>query len=108
MGETGLKEIAFQNFQKTHFLKQELSKIPGYKILNQKPTYNEFLVKCPNIDSLILECKSQDLLPPLKISKYYPDMQDVVLVCVTEMNSMDSLKKFILAAQKALENIMEE
>ena len=108
MGEGGLKEIASQNFQKAHFLKQELTKVPGYKILNQKPTYNEFLLKCPNIDSLISECKKLDLLPPLKISKYYPDMQNIALVCVTEMNSKESLKNFILATQRAIANISEE
>ena len=108
MGEGGLKEVASQNFQKAHFLKQELTKVPGYEILNQKPTYNEFLLKCPNIDSLISECKKLDLLPPLKISKYYPNMQHVALVCVTEMNSKESLKNFILATQRALENISEE
>jgi len=107
MGRTGLKVIAIQNLQKAHFLKQELIKVPGYKILNQKPTYNEFLIKCPNIDSFISECKKQDLLPPLKISKYYPKMQDVALVCVTEVNSKGSIKKFLLAAQRTSNNVKE-
>ncbi|MHA1987122.1 MAG: aminomethyl-transferring glycine dehydrogenase subunit GcvPA [Promethearchaeota archaeon] len=107
MGKTGLKEIAFQNIQKAHFLKQELTKVPGYKILNQKPTYNEFLIRCPNLDSFLAECKNHDLLPPLKISKYFPNMQNVALVCVTEMNSMDSIKKLILAAKSTVNNIKE-
>ncbi len=25
-----------------------ISSIPGYRILNEKPTYNEFLVECPD------------------------------------------------------------
>jgi glycine dehydrogenase subunit 1 len=107
MGKSGLKAVASQNLQKTHFLKQELSKVPGYKILNNKPTYNEFIVKCPNINSLIFECRKRDLLPPLNISKYYPDMKDIALVCVTEMNSKISIKSFITAAQAASENSME-
>ncbi len=77
MGKTGLREIATQNFQKAHYLKSELSKISGYKILNSKPTYNEFLLSCPNIDSLIYQCGQKNLLPPLKISKYYPKMKSV-------------------------------
>jgi glycine dehydrogenase subunit 1 len=107
MGEAGLKEIASQNLQKAYYLKQKLSEVPGYTILNQKPTYNEFIVKCPDINSLILECKKHDLLPPLKISKYYPDMQNIALVCVTEMNSKSSIKKFISVAQNASENSKE-
>ncbi len=104
MGRTGLKEIAIQNIQKAYYVKRELSKIPGYELLNKKPTYNEFLVKCSDIDSLIKQCKQRDLLPPLKISTYYPEMKNIALVCVTEMNSKDSIDKFIEAAQTASNN----
>lgn len=107
MGKTGLKKIATQNFQKAYYLKSELGKIPEYKILNSKPTYNEFLLKCPDIDSLIYQCKQQNLLPPLKISKYYPKMKNIALVCITEMNSKDSIKAFIQAAYEALNNTQE-
>ena len=102
LGRTGLKEIASQNIQKAHYLKMQLEKIPGYEILNKKPTYNEFLVKCPNINSLIQKCKKQNLLPPLKISKYFPEMKNIALVCVTETNSSESINAFINAAKSAL------
>ena len=101
LGKTGLQEIALQNFQKSHYVKQKLATIPGYQILNKKPTYNEFLVKCPNVNELIEQCKQENLLPPLIISKYFPDMKDIVLVCVTESNSREDIEKFIHAAQKA-------
>jgi len=102
LGRTGLREIATQNFQKAHYVKNKLREIPGYEILNIKPTYNEFIVKCPDIDSLIQECKSLDLLPPLRLSKYYSEMKDIALVCVTESNSRDSIEKFIKASELAI------
>jgi len=102
LGRTGLKEIASQNIQKAHYLKMQLEKIPGYEILNKKPTYNEFLVKCPSINSLILKCKKQNLLPPLKISKFFPEMKNIALVCVTEINSSESIDAFINAAKSTL------
>ena len=108
MGNTGLKEVATQNIQKTHYVKKELSKLPGYEILNKKPVYNEFLVKCPDIDSLIEQCKIRNLLPPLKVSKYYPEMANIALVCVTEVNSKASIEAFIEAARSALNNKVEE
>ncbi len=101
LGRTGLREIATQNFQKAQYVKNKLREIPGYEILNTKPTYNEFIVKCPDIDSLIQECKSLDLLPPLPLSKYYSEMRDIALVCVTESNSRDSIEKFIKASELA-------
>ncbi len=108
LGRTGLKEIASQNVQKAHYVKMRLSKISGYEIINKKPTYNEFLIKCPNIDSLINLCKQRDLQPPLKISDYFPKMKNIALVCVTEMNSKDSINSFIEAATLASNNESEE
>jgi glycine dehydrogenase subunit 1 len=105
LGKRGLKEVATQNLQKTHYVKKELGKIPGYKILNKKPTYNEFLLKCPDVDSLSKQCEEKNLLPPLKISKYYPEMKNIALVCITETNTKDSIEKFLYAAKSALTNI---
>ena len=106
VGSYGLREIATQNIQKTHYLKEKLALIPGYKILNKKPTYNEFLLKCPDIDKLINECKIVNILPPLRISSYYPKMKDILLVCVTETNSKESLNKFLEIASKIKEKNM--
>jgi len=106
-GKTGLKELASQNFQKANFLKIELKKISGYEILNKKPTYNEFMLRCPNIEGLINECNKNDILPPLRLSTYYPELDDVVLVCVTEKNSLESIEKFLNGAKKALNYIKE-
>ncbi|MFX1308186.1 MAG: aminomethyl-transferring glycine dehydrogenase subunit GcvPA [Promethearchaeota archaeon] len=107
LGGTGLKKIATQNIQKTHYLKNKLGEIPGYEIINKKPTYNEFLVKCYDIDSLIKQCKQRDLLPPLKIAKYYPEMRNIALMCVTEMNSKESINAFIEAAYSASNSKVE-
>jgi glycine dehydrogenase subunit 1 len=104
LGKTGLREIATQNIQKAHYVKNKIKLIPGYEIINTRPTYNEFIVKCPNIDSLIEECKKFNLLPPLPLSKYYHEMKDVALVCVTESNSRESIEKFIKALELANNN----
>jgi glycine dehydrogenase subunit 1 len=105
LGKSGLREISIQNFQKSNYVKQELGKIDGYQILNKKPTYNEFLVKCPNLNELINQCKLFNLLPPLKISKYYPEMNNVALICVTEMNSRLDIDHFLQAASLSSKQI---
>ncbi|MFX1573031.1 MAG: aminomethyl-transferring glycine dehydrogenase subunit GcvPA [Promethearchaeota archaeon] len=107
LGRTGLQKIAIQNIQKSNYIKKELNKISGYEILNIKPTYNEFIVRSPNIDALIKNCIEMNLLPPLKITTYYPEMKNVALVCVTEMNSKESIDNFLKAAKIALNNNVE-
>ncbi len=102
VGKRGLEEIAKQNFQKSNFLKKNLAKIPGYEIKSKNPTYNEFVIKCPNIDALIDECEKVNIMPPLKLTYYYPEMKNLALVCVTEINSFESIKAFLKAANTAI------
>lgn len=99
MGKTGLRDVATQNIQKANYLKNKLSNISGFKILNTKPTYNEFLLQCPNLNTLIKNCNDLNLLPPLNVSEYFPHMKNVALVCITEMNSQKSINRFIQAAK---------
>ena len=82
-------------------MKTKIASIEGYQVLNKGPTYNEFLIKCPDIDLLIRNCKKRDLLPPLKMSRYFPEMKDIALVCVTEANSLKSIENFLQAAKAA-------
>jgi len=101
MGKTGLREIATQNFQKAHYIKERVSKIAGYSIPSSKNTYNEFVLQCPNSKSLIAECKKRNLLPPLDLTRFYPNMENKVLVCVTESNSKAHIELFLQAASVA-------
>jgi hypothetical protein len=64
-------------------------------------------VRCPNIGDFIKKCKEKNILPPLRVSKYYPNMKDVALVCVTEMNKRSSIEEFIQIAQSTSEKQME-
>ena len=107
IGKTGLKEIATQNVQKSNYLKTKIAKIKGFNVLNQKPTYNEFMVKVPDLKSLIKECKNEDLLPPLDMTKYFPDMTDTALVCVTESNTRESIEKFLNIAKNFSDEVQK-
>lgn len=98
LGKAGLCDIATQNFQKANYVKEKIAQIPGYTILSSKATYNEFVVKCPNSSKLIAECKKLNLLPPLDLTRYYPNMQNMVLVCVTETNTNAQIDAFLKTA----------
>jgi glycine dehydrogenase subunit 1 len=99
MGKTGLKEVATQNFQKAAYVKEQLGLIPGISIVNQKPTYNEFVIKVPDENIFREACKQANLLPPLSLCKYYPEMENELLVCVTEANTKLQIDNFLEIAR---------
>jgi hypothetical protein len=61
------------------------------------------MIQVPNLKTLLIECKKNDLLPPLDMSRYFPNMVNIALVCVTESNSRESLEKFVSIAKNVSE-----
>jgi glycine dehydrogenase subunit 1 len=96
LGKQGLKNIAELSLQKSHYLLNKL-KESGCQELSTKPFYNEFTIKVNNakkINELLLKNK----IACLELEKFYPELKDSLLICVTEMNSkkdMDKLVKII-------------
>ncbi len=89
MGRTGLARIARLSYSRAHLLLEKLKNI-GFQPLNAKPFYNEFLVKSPKpseaIGSALLE---NDILGGLDLGN------DELLLCCTEMNSLQDIERFV-------------
>ncbi|HRP02625.1 MAG TPA: aminomethyl-transferring glycine dehydrogenase subunit GcvPA [Candidatus Kapabacteria bacterium] len=95
MGKQGIKEVAEQSFHKAHYLASKISEIPGFELDNNKPFFNEFLVKTP-VDAKVIVDKGADnnILPGLNISRFL-DNKSGLLIAVTEKRSKEELDLFI-------------
>jgi glycine dehydrogenase subunit 1 len=94
MGKSGLVEVAEHSFQKAHYLANEISNIPGFELLNNKPFFNEFLVKTNTEVGLIIE-KSIDAGFFAGIeTKKFTDF-DGLLVAVTEKRTKEEMDQFV-------------
>jgi glycine dehydrogenase subunit 1 len=93
MGKNGLKRVAEICYNRSHYLADQISKIPGFSLANDKPFFKEFVVKCPKspseINKRLLEEK---IIGGLDISDQVPNGW---LLCVTEMNSRKQLDKLV-------------
>jgi glycine dehydrogenase subunit 1 len=100
MGKDGLYQIASQNFRKAAYLKEQISKIAGFKVLNTGLIYNEFVIESSNINAFCDALKKAGYLPPLKLGKFYPERKNQMLICVTELVKKDAINAFIDIAKK--------
>jgi len=93
-GGTGIKKLAELNHDKAEYLKQELKKA-GFKISFESPTFNEFVVEFPEgFDSVYDRLLKKKIVAGLPLSRYYPELVNHYLLCVTETmskNDMDAL-----------------
>ncbi len=94
MGKQGLRELALLNLRKTDYLKNKLSKVSGFEIQFSADTFNEIVLKCPRsaneIRDALLEHK---ILAGLPLGEYYPELADSLLLCATEVNTVESIDR---------------
>jgi len=101
MGPNGLRRVAEMCYRKSNYLKSEIAKISGYKILNQGPTFKEFIMSTPNSAAFTLsELKKHGILGGIDLSTYFSEAKNVILVATTEMNSQKQLDQYISALKK--------
>jgi glycine dehydrogenase subunit 1 len=94
LGGTGMRRLARLNYDKSEYLKKELSKA-GVKIAFDGATFNEFVVKMPAAFASTRQALAdQGIVAGLPLSSYYPQLHDHYLLCATETKSrkdMDDL-----------------
>ena len=85
LGRRGIREVAEHNIYKSHYAAKEIGAIKGYRIRFTAPFFNEFVVSCPKPAREVLESlKEKKILGGLELSRFFPEMKNEILVCVTE------------------------
>jgi glycine dehydrogenase subunit 1 len=88
-GRQGLRTLAEQNLAKAHYLASKLK--PTFSA----PFFNEFVVSSgqrPAID-LQRELLDQRILGGLDLGRFYPELQDHLLLCCTEMTKRTDMDR---------------
>jgi len=96
MGKSGLRKVAELNYQKAHYAAKQIDSLQGYKVLRDKPFFNEFMVKALTPISEINEALIQEgIIGGYELGKDYPHLKDHMLMCVTEMNTKDEIDALV-------------
>lgn len=94
MGKQGVREVALQNLKTAHALKDKLQKINGFHLRFAGATYNEFVLECPVPAQEIHQKLVEDnIVAGLPLGKFYPELENCLLLCATEMNSLESIDR---------------
>ena len=94
LGRTGLRELALLNLRKTAYAKEAISKLRAYELRFSGPTFNEFVVRvkkrAPARMNRALLAKK--IIGGLELGRFYPELSDCLLICVTEQNSRQEIE----------------
>lgn len=100
-GKQGIKELALTNFQRTAYLKQQLHSLPGCHIMNPNTNFNEFAIKFSKpLEEVFSNFRKAHIEPGVKLERFFPQLKDYLLVCVTEMKSQKDLDAYVSVAKQ--------
>ena len=87
LGPVGLKKAAVSSLQSSAYLKEQVSKLEGFSLPLSGPTYNEFVLRCPQgtAAKLMQYLACEGIQGGYLLEKDYPEMADCVLLCCTEL-----------------------
>jgi len=93
MGKSGLKEVAIQCLQKANYAKKKMSKLVAFK----SPSFKEFVIKTSKpVDQTNKKLLENNIIGGLDLGRYYPELKDHMLLCITEMIKKKDLDRLSL------------
>ncbi len=101
LGKNGLAEVAKLCVQKANYLKDQL-KSAGFTIPFETPFFKEFVVKTGKPVSEINNALLSDkIIGGLDLEKFYPELKNYMLLCVTEKRTESEMASLVTAMVKA-------
>jgi len=99
MGPQGLREVATLSMQKAHYAAEQIAALPRFSMAYDRPFFKEFVVRDRDnrVPELLASAEQQHILAGVPLGKWYPDMQDCVLIAVTEQRTKQQIDKLTQA-----------
>ena len=96
LGPEGLAEVGRQCLQKSHYTQQRLAVLPGVSVPFTAPFFKEFVVKTTeDTTSINQRLWEAGILGGLELSRFYPELENHLLLCVTEMRSREEIELLV-------------
>lgn len=99
LGRKGMRELALLNLWKANFAKDAVSKLKGYGLRFDGPTFNEFvvLVKKQKPSEVNRALFKRGIIGGLELGRFYPELSDCLLFSVTEQVGREEIEALLKA-----------
>lgn len=96
LGKEGFYELAALCLQKTHYLAQQIKTKTKFKLAFSSSFFQEFVVQCPRpAQDVLQELRKRKLLGGIALGHYYPELNDHLLITVTEKRTREELDRLV-------------
>ena len=96
LGKQGLREVAELCYHKAHYAARSIAALPNYQLWSPAPFFNEFVVRCPMpVEEINEHLLDHSILGGYDLGQEYPELENHMLIAVTEMNSRDEIDALV-------------
>jgi glycine dehydrogenase subunit 1 len=95
LGKSGMRRLAEVNASRAHEARDRLTSRAELEAGFSGPFFNEFVLRVRNLDSLFERCAGVRIVPGVALRPWYPELDDCLLVCVTEMNEPEEIERLV-------------
>lgn len=94
LGRSGMRRMAEVNGIRAHEAYAQLVQA-GLEPMFTGPFFNEFVLRGTALTERFARCTGAKILPGIRLQPWYPELQDCLLVCVTEMNEGEEIARLV-------------
>ena len=105
LGKTGMIDIGNLNIHKSHYAIDRLCELDGIDPLFDKPFFNEFAIKISDkckIEEINRRLFESGIIGGLDLSYFYPDINNAMLLCVTETKTKEDIDDLVSAVSNII------
>jgi len=104
LGPEGLKQTAISCHQNTQLMVEKLTAIDGVDLVFDQPRFHEVVLRLNKSSADVLnKLADKNILGGLDLSVEYPDLENCILVCATELRIAEDIDLFAITLAEALE-----
>jgi glycine dehydrogenase subunit 1 len=97
LGRTGMRRLAEVNVARAHEAYRRLIDGSNLEGCFTAPFFNEFVIRGKQLDDIMRVCSERRIIPGISLARWYPELPDCLLVCVTEMNDREGIDRLVRA-----------
>ncbi len=103
LGKSGFVEVARQCLAKTHYLLEKVRSLPGCSTPFSAPVFNEFTLRLPGpVERFAQLLETEHVIAGLNLARFYPNLQDCLLIAVTERHTRQDLDRLVGVLSEAV------
>jgi glycine dehydrogenase subunit 1 len=94
LGKAGIRKLAIANTAAAHRLAERLTHV-GWRLQFAAPFFNEFVIMRTGAETAWQAAQAAGILAGVPLGRWYPELADALLLCVTELHDAASVDRLV-------------